>query len=236
MGGEIVFDKPEYARIDKVREDWLATVLALLPFRAELVTALDLGCGAGYFSKVLHRAGFSVTGLDLRMNNIDLCRRRYPECTFGTIDLDDTSQLIPEKIGRFDMVLMFGLLYHLQSPLQVISRLAPCIGRVAIVETRVAAGDALACYLHREFAGDDQNTASIVAVPTFSALVTMFASFGLPYAYLPDFQPCHEQWDPEQFQNGLRKQFVVCRRSIAAPGLLRVEAKEPTVKWQPIVG
>jgi SAM-dependent methyltransferase len=153
---------------------------------SQLVTALDLGCGAGYFSNLLQRAGFCATGLDLRVSNIDLCRRRHPECTFGMINLDDTSQLLPEKIGRFDVVLMFGLLYHLQSPLQVSSRLAPCIGRVAIVETRVAAGNALACYLHREFAGDDQNSAPLVAVPTFSALITRFASFGLPYTYLPD--------------------------------------------------
>lgn len=233
--GEIVFDAPEYMRINAVREEWLAQVLALLPFRSQLVTALDLGCGAGHFSGFLHRAGFRVTGLDLRMTNVELCRRRYPECAFGSIDLDDTSQLVPAKIGHFDLVLVFGLLYHLQSPLQVISRLAPCIERVAIVETRVAPGNAPACYLHRESAGDDQNQASIVAVPTFSALITLFAGFGLPYAYLPDFQPTHEQWDPAQFQNGIRKNFIVCRAPIAVPGLCPVQSKGPIVKWQPII-
>ena len=231
---EIVFDSPETMRITKAREDWLATVLGLLPFRSELSTALDLGCGAGYFSGVLRRAGFRVTGLDLRTSNLDLCLRRYPECTFRQINLDDTSQLVPANIGYFDLVLIFGVLYHLESPLQVISRLAPCIGRVAIVETRVASGDALACYLHREFAGDDQNTALIVAVPTFPAFVTIFASAGLPYTYLPDFEPRHEQWNPAQFPNGLRKTFIVCREPITVPGFHRVCAKEPIQKWEPI--
>jgi hypothetical protein len=130
---------------------------------------------------------------------------------------------------------MFGVLYHLESPLQVISRLAPCIGRVAIVETRVATGNALACYLHREsVAASDHNTAPIVAVPTFSALVAIFGSAGLPYTYLPDFEPCHEQWDPVQFPNGLRKTFVACREPMTVPGFHAVPVKEPIRKWEPI--
>src|SRR5947207_13657285 len=87
----VTFDASEYKRINHVREQWLTKALSLLPFRSRLKTALDLGCGAGYFSGVLEQAGFQVTGLDLRQTNIELCRQRYPGCTFGLIDLDDTS-------------------------------------------------------------------------------------------------------------------------------------------------
>jgi hypothetical protein len=131
---------------------------------------------------------------------------------------------------------MFGVLYHLESPLQVITRLAPCIRRVAIVETRVASGDGLACYLHQELVGDDHNAARVVAVPTFPAFVTMFDVAGLPFTYVPEFEPHHEQWDPAQFPNGLRKTFVVCREPISVPGFHRVTGREPIRKWDPIPG
>ena len=183
---------------------------------------------------MLEQAGFQVTGLDLRQTNIELCRQRYPGCTFGLIDLDDTSHLNPDTIGRYDLVLMFGLLYHLESPLQVISRLAPCISEVAFVGTRVAQGTAMACYLHQEFQGDDQGKASLVAVPTFPAVTAMFACSGFSHIYVPDFQPAHSQWDQAQCQNGLRKQFVVSREPITVPEFQLIQVPEPIRKWEPI--
>ncbi len=231
MMPETIFDHPEYMRINSAREEWLVRVLSKLPCRSQLSTALDLGCGAGYFSGLLHRLGFRVTGLDLRPSNIALCRRRYPECTFRTINLDHGTELTPDSIGTFDLVLMFGLLYHLQSPLQVILRLAPCIRRVGLIGTRVAPGDALACYFYKEFEGDDQNEARIVVVPTFAAVAGTFAWAGLQHVYLPDFQPCHEQWDPQRYQSGLRRQFVVSREPIPLQGFNRVDTPAPLTKW-----
>jgi hypothetical protein len=57
---EIVFDGPEYMRSNAVREEWLKKVLDKLPFRPHIAEALDLGCGAGYFSKVLWDLGMRV--------------------------------------------------------------------------------------------------------------------------------------------------------------------------------
>jgi SAM-dependent methyltransferase len=231
---QIVFDRQDYMQINAVREAWLKRLLATLPLRSELATALDLGCGAGYFSKVLLDLGMRVTGMDLRSGNIELCMQRYPEIAFRPINLDDLSEADAKTIGRYDLVLMFGLLYHLESPLQVIRRLAPCIGRVAIVETRGAQGNAIACYLHREYEGADQNSARIVAVPTFPALVGMFAWSGIPYVYDTDHQPVHEQWDVSRYPNGVRRQLVVSRDEILVPGFIRLETPEPVQKWQPI--
>ena len=76
---DIDFDREHYQIINKAREQYLRTCISKLPFRDELSTALDLGCGAGYFSGILHDLGFSVTGLDLRTENIEVCRERYPD-------------------------------------------------------------------------------------------------------------------------------------------------------------
>ena len=50
---------------------------------------------------------FSVTGLDLRRENIEVCQERYPDIKFGLIDLDENFG----EIGTYDLVLMFGILY-----------------------------------------------------------------------------------------------------------------------------
>lgn len=72
-------EKADYQVINKARERWLRSCIAQIPFHNELSTALDVGCGAGYFSNTLYELGFSVMGVDLREENIEVCRRRYPD-------------------------------------------------------------------------------------------------------------------------------------------------------------
>jgi 2-polyprenyl-3-methyl-5-hydroxy-6-metoxy-1,4-benzoquinol methylase len=193
-----------------VREAWLRGVLDELPFCHQLRTAADLGCGAGYFSGVLQSLGFSVTVFDLQEENLRLCWARYPNVTFGKLDLDAEA-----PNGRYDLVLLFGILYHLQSPLQTILRLKGAIGGVAIVETRVAAGNQMACYLFNEKFGPTHNLARVTAVPTFPALVNIFKHAGFEHVYRPIYQPDHPEWRPEQ--NGQRHCFIVSRETANSP-------------------
>ncbi len=137
------FDSKTYTAINEARQEWFTRCLKDIPFTDELTTAADLGCGAGFFSNYLAKSGLNVTGADLQQENIDLCQQRYPDITFQTINLDENFS----SPGTFDLVLMFGILYHLQSPLQTILRLSKTIGRLGIVETRVAPGTSMACYL-----------------------------------------------------------------------------------------
>ncbi|MFC4125580.1 class I SAM-dependent methyltransferase [Nocardia rhizosphaerae] len=43
---------------------------------------LDLGCGPGHFTEVLHRAGVRATGIDLVPEFVDHARSRYPHLEF----------------------------------------------------------------------------------------------------------------------------------------------------------
>ncbi len=103
------FDLEHYQQINRDREVWLRQILAALPFKSEISTALDLGCGAGYFSRVLQETGFKVTAMDLQEENLQVCRQRYPGIQFSRIELDAET-----PVGSYDLVLLFGILYHLR--------------------------------------------------------------------------------------------------------------------------
>jgi len=223
------FDKETYQVVNIAREGFLRNCISQIPFRSELATALDLGCGAGYFSGIMYELGFEVTGLDLRKENIEVCQARYPDINFGLINLDKDFG----DIGSYDVVLMFGILYHLESPLQTILRLKKTIDRIGIVSTRVAAGEELAMYLFEEKVGVAHNIARTTVVPTFPGIVNIFRDAGFDFIYLPQEQPNNIQWSP-RFGNGRRYSFLVCREPVNVVGWKRVNAKPNLKKWAPI--
>ncbi len=56
-------------------------------------SVLDYGCGTGDFYRFLKRRGIQVryTGVDINENFIDLAGKKYPECTFKVMNVDDDS-------------------------------------------------------------------------------------------------------------------------------------------------
>jgi tRNA (mo5U34)-methyltransferase len=82
---------------------------------------------------------------------------------FATVDLD--------QVGRFDVVLYLGVLYHMKEPLTVLERLRSVTEEVAVVETQAVAitgleGQNLVQFFGGEFIGDYGNW----YVPTLAGL------------------------------------------------------------------
>jgi SAM-dependent methyltransferase len=75
-------------------------------------TILDLGCGPGWSSIFLARAGWNVVGVDLSERMIEIARERATQegvdVTFAVADLEDFN------LGRhdFDGALVFDALHH----------------------------------------------------------------------------------------------------------------------------
>ena len=61
-----------------------------------------------------------------------------PSIELKEIDLPDLS---PETVGRFDVVLFAGVLYHLRHPLYELERVAKLVNSELIVETHIDAMD-----------------------------------------------------------------------------------------------
>lgn len=74
-------------------------------------TVLDLGGGVGYISNELSKLGADCTVYEGREENINIGKNKFPHIKFIKVDLEDQ---IP--IDKFDIVLNFGVFYHLKNP------------------------------------------------------------------------------------------------------------------------
>jgi tRNA (mo5U34)-methyltransferase len=105
-------------------------------------SAIDLACNEGWFShRLLEWGAQRVLGVDVRPHNIrraTLLRDHYgiaPErLEFVTAD---ALSLDTDGLGRFDVVLLLGLIYHLERPLDVFRVARRLTNRVCVIETQL---------------------------------------------------------------------------------------------------
>lgn len=65
----------EYLNRDCGYEQWSQYLISVLKSRACGVNGLDIGCGNGYFTRALIRAGYSVTGVDVSAQMLDTAKK-----------------------------------------------------------------------------------------------------------------------------------------------------------------
>jgi tRNA (mo5U34)-methyltransferase len=153
-------------------EDDSQAKLRTLGLPADLTgrSVLDVGAWDGFFSFEAERRGARrVVALDPaawregRPENewgskagFELARRVLGS---GVEDVDlDLLEISPETLGRFDVVLFLGVLYHLPDPLPVLERVASVTAGLLILETHAdllgLRRPAMAFYPGREVEGD----------------------------------------------------------------------------------
>ena len=123
-------------------------VRAALQAAGEGATALDLACNEGWFSHRLFDWGASkVVGVDVREVNVE--RAAMLRDHFGIpperLELvqGDVFELDPGALGRFDVVLLLGLIYHVEDPTSVIRLARACTkaGGICAIETQLTTHD-----------------------------------------------------------------------------------------------
>lgn len=98
----------QYGSLDQIRGDHVRRYL----FAAGLLKGekvLDMACGCGYGSFLLHGAGNEVTGVDICQEAIDYANKHYQGPNYLCQRAEDTK-------GRFDAVVSFETLEHLERP------------------------------------------------------------------------------------------------------------------------
>ena len=181
------FDQRHYRKLIEARAETIRRVVGKIhsPFR--LATALDAGCGVGFFSKTLEECGLSVCGFDGRAENVAEARNRFPGIPFECADIEDPAIL---ELGRFDFVLCFGLLYHLENPLLAIRHLRALAEKILFVESMCFPEERPSMLLREEPREDDQSLSDIACYPSESFLVKMLYRTGFNAVYrvipLPD--------------------------------------------------
>jgi SAM-dependent methyltransferase len=108
--------------------------------------ALDLACSEGYFAqRLLDWGADTVVGVDIRAGSI-----RRAELVRDHFGIDparlefvqaDIFELDPEALGTFDVVLMLGLIYHLENPVGAARRARELSRSVVAFETQLTRQD-----------------------------------------------------------------------------------------------
>jgi len=105
--------------------------------------ALDLASHQGWFAVKLAQAGFGrVQGIDARQSHIEDSRLMAEIYGLSALSFSqgDVHGLDPSEWGQFDVVLMMGLLYHLENPIGALRVCRALCRGVCLVETQVVPG------------------------------------------------------------------------------------------------
>lgn len=102
--------------------------------------AVDLGCHQGWFSfHIAQRGSSRVLGLDARPEHVEMAD--WIKQAHGLDGLSykvaDMETLKPDVLGRFDLVLMLGLIYHLENPLAALRKARALCNGTLVIETQV---------------------------------------------------------------------------------------------------
>lgn len=104
-------DLPEYEMSCWTKDDFdelvIATKAILRDIKGKNIkTALDVGCGPGYYCKYLHDIGYEVTGVDYSEKTLQVAKKKYPYLNFMQAD----GYALPFPDQGFDMVISIGAL------------------------------------------------------------------------------------------------------------------------------
>jgi hypothetical protein len=120
-----------------------AALQGAFPEGAARASAVDLACHQGWFSLKLREFGFgSVHGIDARQQHVEDARliaaaTGMEHVAFSRGDVHGLSAAI---VGTHDLVLCFGLLYHLENPVGALRVARALCKRLCLIETQVAPG------------------------------------------------------------------------------------------------
>ena len=223
-----MFDYHHYELLNRARGEVVTRLLAELKDPLQLRTAVDVGCGVGYFSGVLQSLGFEVTGVDGRRENVEEAARRNPEVSFHTMSVED-----PElrSLGPFDLTFCFGLLYHLENPFLAIRHLHAMTKSLLLVESVIFPGDEPAMILIDEEIHEDQGLEHIAFYPTEACLIKMFYRVGFAYVYTLRRQPNHSEYSRTPETRRVRTMLAASVVPLKSSGLELV--KEPSSEIRP---
>ena len=223
-----IFDIPWARKFTRTRQAFTAEFLGLVRKQLNLVSALDLGCGVGYFSGFLSNLGFSVIGIDGRAENLWEAKRRYPEINFLVRNVED--QTLPE-VGAFDLVLCIGLLYHLENPFRAIRNLHSLTTKVLLIETMCVPGASPTMDLLDEGPSENQGLDYVAFYPSESCVIKMLYRAGFPFVYRFKQLPDDELYRSSPLRKRLRTLVVGSKVALTAPNLAL--AKEPSrLAWK----
>jgi SAM-dependent methyltransferase len=214
-GGLQVFDTPEALALNDAR----MTHLESLGLGLSGKRVLDVGAGIGHLAVRLEKMGCSVICVEGRPENVESLRQRYPHFEAHVANVE-TEPLT--RFGQVDVVFSYGLLYHLENPLQCLRNMAAAGSDMLLLETIICDHGLPIVRIDDESKDFNQALAGIACRPSPHYVVLGLSRVGFPYVYAPITPPAHEDFRFEWKNNldcardghNLRCMFVASRKPL----------------------
>jgi tRNA (mo5U34)-methyltransferase len=105
-------------------------------------TVLDLACNEGWFGhRMLDLGASKVLGLDIREVNIRRARLVADQLGYSEDRLEfrqaDVFAIDPAELGQFDVVLLLGLIYHVENPVGAVRLAKECTRTLCVIEAQL---------------------------------------------------------------------------------------------------
>jgi hypothetical protein len=181
------FNSWHYLRHNARRLEHLATLG--LPVAGRNV--LEVGAGIGDHTHFYLDRGCQVITTEGREENFTILKQRYPKLDTYQLDLDDPQ---PAFHGPFDLIHCYGVLYHLNKPIEAIAFLASLCRELLLLETCVSFGEDDNLNPCSEKADDATQALSGVGCRPTRRWVVNQLKRHFARVYLPLTQPWHEEF------------------------------------------
>jgi len=214
------FDQRRYLRLINARGKTIRSVIAELKAVLGLETALDAGCGVGFFAQILQECGLRVRAFDGRMENVAEARKRFPGISFGQGDIENREIL---ALGKFDLTLCFGLLYHLENPMLAIRHLRALTGKGLLLESMCIPGSGAGMVWREEPPAADQSLTDIALYPSEACLVKMLYRAGFAAVYRVAELPDHDDFRETPLHARRRTVLFAAVEPVPVGGFERIE-------------
>jgi FkbM family methyltransferase len=226
------FDDQDAQRLVEARGATMRRMLAKLIPALQLSTAVDAGCGVGFFSEMLQHCGLQVRGFDGRSQNVAEARARFPTIPFEQADVENPAI---RDAGVFDFVLCFGLLYHLESPLLAMRNLRALTGKCLLLESMCLPGEKTEALLREEPRLDNQSLTDVAFYPSEPTLVKMLYRAGFHVVYRIVSLPAHEDFRESATHTRRRTMLLASHSPLDFAGLrMCPETRETHDPWSKI--
>jgi 2-polyprenyl-3-methyl-5-hydroxy-6-metoxy-1,4-benzoquinol methylase len=171
-------------------------------------TVLDVGCNCGFWSIQARLAGAtSVLGVEASAENVEQARFIKEVTGLDGIDFEVASayDLSKERHGEFDVVLYFGLLYHLEHPVLGLERLAEVTRELSLVDTTIVRDRGPVCHVIPDAVHEQNFSNRLAMVPSRTAVARMLrhAGFARVLAVPRTIEPL-----PADYASGTREAYV----------------------------
>lgn len=98
----------------------------------------DLGCLEGGYALEFAKLGFQTVGIEAREDNLEKCYFLKDIFSLSNLEFykDDVRNI--SKYGQFDIILNYGLLYHLNDPVSFLKVMSSCNTSLLFLNTHFA--------------------------------------------------------------------------------------------------